>query len=90
MLLLGAAASSGLESAQYARSDSLANHMGLFLQKTNIIRDYLVRHAHTHTHIHTVRTVVMELCFKLLGFMFAKKRKPGCQTGRLLQLAPVW
>jgi len=25
-----------------ARDKSLANHMGLFLQKTNIIRDYLV------------------------------------------------
>jgi hypothetical protein len=36
------AATSGLESSSYARSDSLANHMGLFLQKTNIIRDYLV------------------------------------------------
>eukprot|EP00882_Tetradesmus_deserticola_P017709 GHRQ01018980.1.p1 GENE.GHRQ01018980.1~~GHRQ01018980.1.p1 ORF type:complete len:181 (+),score=42.56 GHRQ01018980.1:52-543(+) len=35
-------ASSGLESASYARADVLSNHMGLFLQKTNIIRDYLV------------------------------------------------
>lgn len=37
------AASSGLESAQFARAEVLSNHMGLFLQKTNIIRDYLVR-----------------------------------------------
>eukprot|EP00878_Enallax_costatus_P022101 GHUV01023436.1.p1 GENE.GHUV01023436.1~~GHUV01023436.1.p1 ORF type:complete len:325 (+),score=79.94 GHUV01023436.1:206-1180(+) len=34
-------ASSGLESAQYAHADVLSNHMGLLLQKTNIIRDYL-------------------------------------------------
>ncbi|KAF6264647.1 farnesyl-diphosphate farnesyltransferase [Scenedesmus sp. NREL 46B-D3] len=34
-------ASSGLESASYARADVQSNHMGLFLQKTNIIRDYL-------------------------------------------------
>ncbi|WIA33097.1 hypothetical protein OEZ86_006251 [Tetradesmus obliquus] len=34
-------ASSGLESASYARAEVLSNHMGLFLQKTNIIRDYL-------------------------------------------------
>jgi hypothetical protein len=39
---LCAAATSGLESASYAKSDALANQMGLFLQKTNIIRDYLV------------------------------------------------
>jgi hypothetical protein len=42
-LFSAAAASSGLESASYARADALSNHMGLFLQKTNIIRDYLVR-----------------------------------------------
>jgi phytoene/squalene synthetase len=41
--LAAAAASSGLESASYARAEVLSNHMGLFLQKTNIIRDYLVR-----------------------------------------------
>lgn len=35
-------AASGLEAASYARADALANEMGLFLQKTNIIRDYLV------------------------------------------------
>jgi hypothetical protein len=35
-------ASSGLESEEFAAAESLANHMGLFLQKTNIIRDYLV------------------------------------------------
>eukprot|EP00775_Hariotina_reticulata_P011371 gene11371-11520_t len=34
-------ASSGLESPQCARSEVLSNDMGLFLQKTNIIRDYL-------------------------------------------------
>lgn len=37
-----AAATSGLESPSYAKADNLANQMGLFLQKTNIIRDYLV------------------------------------------------
>lgn len=36
-------ASSGLESAYFARNEALSNHMGLFLQKANIIRDYLVR-----------------------------------------------
>lgn len=42
-LLLGAAAAtSGLEAANFAKADNLANQMGLFLQKTNIIRDYLV------------------------------------------------
>ncbi|PNH09521.1 Squalene synthase [Tetrabaena socialis] len=35
-------ASSGLESDAMAGQEDLANHMGLFLQKTNIIRDYLV------------------------------------------------
>lgn len=38
-------ATSGLESPAYGRApiaDDLANQMGLFLQKTNIIRDYLV------------------------------------------------
>ena len=34
-------ASSGLEAASVAGVEALANHMGLFLQKTNIIRDYL-------------------------------------------------
>ena len=37
------AASSGLEDPDMAAMEVLANHMGLFLQKTNIIRDYLVR-----------------------------------------------
>ena len=36
-------ASSGLESQEFADMQALSNHMGLFLQKTNIIRDYLVR-----------------------------------------------
>jgi hypothetical protein len=36
------AASSGLEAEWYADAEGLSNHMGLFLQKTNIIRDYLV------------------------------------------------
>jgi farnesyl-diphosphate farnesyltransferase len=36
------AAASGLEDPKIAKDKSLANHMGLFLQKTNIIRDYLV------------------------------------------------
>lgn len=36
-------AASGLEDAQFADLEGLSNHMGLFLQKTNIIRDYLVR-----------------------------------------------
>ncbi len=35
-------AASGLESPSIAVEEDLANHMGLFLQKTNIIRDYLV------------------------------------------------
>ena len=35
-------AASGCEEARFASDmDDLANHMGLFLQKTNIIRDYL-------------------------------------------------
>lgn len=34
-------ASSQLESEEFADMEYLANHMGLFLQKTNIIRDYL-------------------------------------------------
>jgi farnesyl-diphosphate farnesyltransferase len=34
-------AASGLESEEFARLDALSNEMGLFLQKTNIIRDYL-------------------------------------------------
>lgn len=33
---------SGRESPELATNTELANHMGLFLQKTNIIRDYLV------------------------------------------------
>lgn len=32
---------SGLEGPELAADESLNNHMGLFLQKTNIIRDYL-------------------------------------------------
>lgn len=36
------AAYSGLESESYSELSELSNHMGLFLQKTNIIRDYLV------------------------------------------------
>ena len=32
---------SGLEDAQVGEDTELANSMGLFLQKTNIIRDYL-------------------------------------------------
>ena len=43
LLLCFHAASSGLEAASFARSEAMSNHMGLFLQKTNIIRDYLVR-----------------------------------------------
>ncbi|KXZ56552.1 hypothetical protein GPECTOR_1g496 [Gonium pectorale] len=34
-------AASGLESPGMAVAEDLSNHMGLFLQKTNIIRDYL-------------------------------------------------
>jgi len=34
-------ASSGLEATSFARSEAMSNHMGLFLQKANIIRDYL-------------------------------------------------
>lgn len=34
-------ASSGLESNDFFKLDDMANDMGLFLQKTNIIRDYL-------------------------------------------------
>ena len=34
-------ASSGLESNEFFKLDDMANDMGLFLQKTNIIRDYL-------------------------------------------------
>lgn len=34
-------ASSGLESKEFFKLDDMANEMGLFLQKTNIIRDYL-------------------------------------------------
>ena len=32
---------SGLESEEVGRDHQLANSMGLFLQKTNILRDYL-------------------------------------------------
>ena len=56
-------AGSGLESAEVGRDQQLANSMGLFLQKTNIIRDYLEdmregrqfwpRQVHTHTHKQT-------------------------------------
>eukprot|EP00891_Asterochloris_glomerata_P003150 jgi/Astpho2/3150/Aster-03429 len=34
-------ASSGLEAPHFNDKEELSNHMGLFLQKTNIIRDYL-------------------------------------------------
>lgn len=34
-------AATGLEDPSVAKEEALANHMGLFLQKTNIIRDYL-------------------------------------------------
>ncbi|KAL6758365.1 farnesyl-diphosphate farnesyltransferase [Haematococcus lacustris] len=34
-------ARSGLESPEFGAKEQLSNHMGLFLQKTNIIRDYL-------------------------------------------------
>ena len=34
-------AASGLESPALAADEALNNHMGLFLQKTNIVRDYL-------------------------------------------------
>ncbi|KAI8477155.1 MAG: farnesyl-diphosphate farnesyltransferase [Monoraphidium minutum] len=34
-------ASSGLESDYFSKHEALSNHMGLFLQKANIIRDYL-------------------------------------------------
>ncbi|KAL0033731.1 hypothetical protein WJX77_002894 [Trebouxia sp. C0004] len=34
-------AQSGLEKAAFADMETLSNHMGLFLQKTNIIRDFL-------------------------------------------------
>lgn len=40
---LAPAAASGLEANSIGTEEDLANHMGLFLQKTNIIRDYLVR-----------------------------------------------
>jgi len=39
--LLQLFASSQLESSEFTEMEDLANHMGLFLQKTNIIRDYL-------------------------------------------------
>ena len=34
-------ASADLESPEFGNMEGLSNHMGLFLQKTNIIRDYL-------------------------------------------------
>jgi farnesyl-diphosphate farnesyltransferase len=37
-------AGSGLEDASIAENEDLSNHMGLFLQKTNIIRDFLEDH----------------------------------------------
>ncbi len=40
---------SGLEDPRIGEEDELATHMGLFLQKTNIIRDYLVSGTHTDT-----------------------------------------
>lgn len=39
--LSGMFAASGLEDASLAQQEQLSNSMGLFLQKTNIIRDYL-------------------------------------------------
>ncbi len=45
-VLVVVAASSGLESEEVRDMSDLANHMGLLLQKTNIIRDYLVS-SHT-------------------------------------------
>ena len=36
-----ASTASGKEAAEVGRDTQLANSMGLFLQKTNIIRDYL-------------------------------------------------
>ena len=41
VILLQLFASSQLESKEFFEMEDLANHMGLFLQKTNIIRDYL-------------------------------------------------
>lgn len=35
--------SAGYEARDFSKHEGLANDMGLFLQKTNIIRDYLVR-----------------------------------------------
>ncbi|RHZ57341.1 hypothetical protein Glove_390g52 [Diversispora epigaea] len=40
--LTGLFATSGLEDPEFGKNIELANSMGLFLQKTNIIRDYLV------------------------------------------------
>lgn len=41
VMVLQLFASSQLESKEFYEMEDLANHMGLFLQKTNIIRDYL-------------------------------------------------
>ena len=41
VIMLQLFASSQLESEEFNEMEDLANHMGLFLQKTNIIRDYL-------------------------------------------------
>lgn len=41
VMLMQLFASSGLESPELGKNEALSNHMGLFLQKTNIIRDYL-------------------------------------------------
>lgn len=44
LLLSPLPSGAGLESKAFMKTeDGLANEMGLFLQKTNIIRDYLVR-----------------------------------------------
>ena len=40
--LISQPASSGLEDESFHDAEDISNHMGLFLQKTNIIRDYLV------------------------------------------------
>lgn len=41
-------ASSGLESSYFMKHEDLSNEMGLFLQKVNITRDYLVGRAWEH------------------------------------------
>jgi hypothetical protein len=39
---LSSAVTFGFESEKYAAVETLSSHMGMFLQKTNVIRDYLV------------------------------------------------